>query len=312
MKSVGIVSTGSYVPEKILSNSDLEAMVDTSDEWIVSRTGIRERHIASEEEWPADMAVQAAKNCLSSAQDMKPELIISSCGTAEKLFPSQSCTIASRLNLDHIAAFDINAACTGMVCALSVAQAMLQNSTYSTALLTASEKMSSFVDYTDRSSCVLFGDGASAMLVSTENYDHELIATDVGVDPTGSEYLGMGHRYKSPHFWQDGQKLFRYSVEKVSAMIERLMEKAGFENDGRLRIIPHQANRRIIQSIAERIKIPLERFILNMDKYGNTSSASVGIAMHEACKNNTLKKGDSVLLATFGAGFTWAGAAIQW
>ena len=310
MKKVGLLVTGSYAPERRLTNSDLEKMVDTTDEWITTRTGIKERRIAADNEHASDMAVAAARDCLGKT-DLRPDLLICSTATAERACPFQASIVANRLNLTNLGAFDLNAVCSGLVYSVVVAKSMIQAGPYRNVLVTASEKMSMLTDYTDRSSCVLFGDGAAALLLSSERPEHEILATELGLDATGSDYVIMGGR-EDYYFRQDGRKVFKFAVTVLGEVIERLLRASGASKNDDFYVVPHQANYRILESAAREKNIPVERFICNIDRYGNTSSASIGLALDEAVKEGRFKKGDLVLLVGFGGGLSWAGAAIHW
>ncbi|MBN1596388.1 ketoacyl-ACP synthase III [candidate division FCPU426 bacterium] len=311
MTKIGLLSIGAFVPEQKLTNQDLEKMVDTTDDWIVQRTGIRERRIAPKDMHASDMALEAARNCLRDT-DITPDLFVASSGTSEKSCPYQASIVANRLKLKKPACFDINATCSGLVYGLAVASSMMAAAQYQYGLVTASEKMSLFTNYRDRRSCILFGDGAAAILLSKENWEHELLAVELGSDPEGFEFVTMGAREGDPYFWQDGQKIFRFAVNTISRLIDALKVKAGLEEQDHFYIVPHQANLRIAQAVADRKNIPMDRFIMNIEKYGNTSSASIGLALEEAWRNNRFKKGDTIFLIGFGGGLSWAGAAIRW
>src|SRR5690554_703323 len=310
MKKVGLLATGSYTPERKLTNSDLEKMVDTTDEWITTRTGIKERRIAADNEYSSDMAAKAARDCLGKV-NLRPDLLISSTATAERACPYQASIVANRLNLTNLGAFDLNAACSGLVYSLAVAKSMIQTGPYRNILITASEKMSMLTDYTDRASCILFGDGAAALMLSSEQPEHEILATELGLDATGSDYVIMGGR-EDYYFRQDGRKVFKFAVTIMGEVIERLLSESGASKNDDFYIIPHQANYRILESAARESKLPQDRFICYIDHYGNTSSASIGLALDEAEKEGRFKKGDLVLLIGFGGGLSWAGAAIRW
>ncbi len=310
MKKVGLLATGSYAPERKLTNSDLEKMVDTTDEWITTRTGIKERRIAADNEYASDMAAAAARDCLAKV-DLRPDLLISSTATAERACPFQASIVANRLNLTNLGAFDLNAVCSGLVYSVVVAKSMIQAGPYRNILITASEKMSMLTDYTDRASCVLFGDGAAALMLSSERPEHEIIATELGLDATGSDYVIMGGR-EDYYFRQDGRKVFKFAVTIVGEVINRLLRESGANKNDDFYVVPHQANHRILEAAAHEINVPMERFICNIDRYGNTSSASIGLALDEAVREGRFKKGDLVLLVGFGGGLTWAGAAIRW
>lgn len=310
-KKVGIAALGSYVPEKILTNADLEKMVETNNEWIVTRTGIEERRIAPDEMHASGLATEAARSCLSRTP-LKPDLLISSSGSNEMKYPYQASLVAHRLNLSGLAAFDMNAGCSGMVYSLAIAYSMIQAGPYQNALITAAEKMSEYVNYTDRASCILFGDAASAVLLSTEQPEHELLTFELGTDPTGSPLVVMGGKGDDFYFRQDGRNVFKFAVNKIEELVMVLKERVGVKDDRRLFVVPHQANMRIIQAAIEKTKIPAEQFVCNIHKYGNTSSATIGLALDEAEKDGRFQKGDLVLLIGFGAGLSWAGAAVEW
>jgi len=311
MTRLGWLAMGAFVPEPRLTNQDLEKMVDTTDAWIVQRTGIRERRIAPRNMHPSDMAVAAARNCLQGL-GIRPDLVIASSGSCERIYPYQASIVANRLGLKDLPAFDISAACSGSVYSLAIASSLMTTAGYRNALLTASEKMSAFTDYKDRRSCILFGDGASAMLLSRENWEHELLATEMGCDPGGCDLVTMGEREGNPHFWQDGQKVFKFAVTIISQLADRLREKAGLGEKDSFYIVPHQANLRVLQAVADLRKMPMDRFVTNIERYGNTSSASIGLALEEAGRTGRFQKGDYVFLIGFGGGLSWAGAALRW
>lgn len=311
MKKIGIRSIGAFVPENKLTNFDLEKMVDTTDEWIVQRTGIRERRKAPDSMNPPDMAYEAAKKCLQ-AGNARPELFVASCETGEALLPYQASIISQKLNLGSLACFDINAACSGLVYAMAIASAMMRDMGYKYSLVTAAEKMTAFTDYTDRKSCVLFGDGAAALLLASEDFEHEIIATEIGCDTTGAEYITMGARTGNPYFWQDGQKVFKFAVQTIAMMVDKLKQKAGLADDDEFYVVPHQANLRMMENAAKSLKIPMERFVMCIEHYGNTASASIGLALEEAWKAGRFKKGDNIFLIGFGGGLSYAGAVLKW
>jgi 3-oxoacyl-[acyl-carrier-protein] synthase III len=308
---IGLLSIGAFVPSQKLTNQDLEKMVDTTDDWIVQRTGIRERRIAPKDLHASDMALAAVGNCLRD-RSVIPDLLVSSSGTHEKSCPYLASVVANRLNFKNLAAVDINATCSGLVYGLAIASSLMTTAAYKYGLVTASEKMSMFTNYQDRRSCILFGDGAAAILLSSENGEHEILATELGCDPGGSDFVKMGDREGDPYFWQDGQKVFRFGVNIINQLINRLKEKSGLTDQDTFYIVPHQANLRIVQAVSDHRNIPMDRFIMNIDKYGNTSSASIGLALEEAWRNNRFKKGDYVFLIGFGGGLSWAGASIRW
>jgi 3-oxoacyl-[acyl-carrier-protein] synthase III len=311
MTPIGLARIGAFVSDNRLTNQDLEKKVDTTDEWILRRTGIRERRIAPPGMHASEMATAAARACLAGS-DAQPGLVVASCGTAEQSSPYQASIIAHHLNLSRVAAFDLNAACSGLVYGLAVASSLMQTAGYSHALVTAGEKMSMFTDYQDRKSCVLFGDGAAAILLATENWEHELLHTELDCDPSGAYYVQMGDREGSPFFRQDGPKVFKFAVNTLHQMLDRLLQRCGVGEKETFHVIPHQANLRMIEAVAEQRNLPMERFVMNIDRYGNTSSASIGLALEEAWKTDRFQKGDYVFLIGFGGGLSRAGAAIRW
>ncbi|HYH02079.1 MAG TPA: beta-ketoacyl-ACP synthase III [Bacillota bacterium] len=309
--TVGITSIGSYVPEKRLTNADLEKMVETNDEWITTRTGIKERRIAGDELNASDLAVEAARNCLTGVE-VKPDFLISSCGTSERKFPYQASIVANRLQLTGLAAFDLNAGCSGLIFSMATGYSLMQTGIYHNVLVTAAEKMTDYVDYSDRSSCILFGDGASAVLLSTEQPEHNIVTFELGTDATGYDQVILGGKGPDFYFRQDGRNVFKFAVNKVEELVTVFKERIGFKDSNRLHIIPHQANLRIIQAAADKLKIAQDKFICNIHKYGNTSSASIGLALDEACREGRFQKGDFIFMIGFGAGLSWAGAVIEW
>jgi 3-oxoacyl-[acyl-carrier-protein] synthase-3 len=313
MTRVGIRAIGAFVPEKVLDNAALERIVDTTDAWITERTGIKERRVAAADVLSHDLATEAARRCLEGGST-RPDVLISSTATPGRLCPYQACIIANRLKLGPLPAFDINAACTGMIYGLGLAKSLLESSAgaYQNILVTAGEKMTMFADYTDRATCVLFGDGASALLVSSECVEHELLHVELGTDPTGADYVTLGAWNGERLFRQDGRQVYRFAVTIMNKLIDRLMAHCNVKPNDRYWIIPHQANLRIMQAVAESKKIPFDRFITNIEKYGNTSSASIGLALEEAWREGRFEKGDLLFLIGFGGGLSWAGAAIRW
>ncbi|HEY8464990.1 MAG TPA: beta-ketoacyl-ACP synthase III [Bacillota bacterium] len=309
-KPVGIVAAGSYVPEKRLTNADLEKMVATSDEWITTRTGIKERRIAGAE-LVADLATAASRNCLNGT-GIRPDFLIASSGTTERKFPYLGSIIANRLQLTGLGALDLNAGCSGLVYSMAVAYGLMQTGTYHNVLITAAEKMTDYVDFSDRSSCILFGDGASALLLSTQQTDHQILTFELGTDATGYDQVVMGGPDADFYFRQEGRSVFKFAVNKVEELVTLFKERLGLRDYKRLHIIPHQANIRIIEAAADKLKIPLDKFVCNIHKYGNTSSASIGLVLQEGWQEGRFQTGDFLFLIGFGAGLSWAGAVVRW
>ncbi|MEK7339505.1 MAG: beta-ketoacyl-ACP synthase III [Candidatus Rhabdochlamydia sp.] len=318
-----IISTGSYLPKKILSNSDLEKMVDTSDEWIVSRTGMKERRLAAADEPTSEMGFQAAKKAIEKAGiDVEEiELILFATLTPDYPFPSTACLIQARLGAFNAAAVDLQAACTGYIYALSQAKAYIESGMYRSILVVASEKLSSIVNYQDRATCVLFGDGAAACIVAAEGKGLFISDICLGADGRLAELLIIpaGGSKKpasietvqaSQHYLQmEGKELFKHAVRRMEMAASRCLERASLKKEQIKWLIPHQANMRIIEAIAKRFDVPMERVFLTLHKYGNTSASSVGIALDELLKEKDVEEGDNILLVAFGAGLTW-GATI--
>lgn len=318
-----IISTGSYLPKRVLSNSDLEKMVDTSDEWIFSRTGMKERRLAEADEPTSEMGFQAAKKAIEKAgiNVEEIELILFATLTPDYPFPSTACLIQARLGAFNAAAVDLQAACTGYIYALSQAKAYIESGMYRSILIVASEKLSSIVNYQDRATCVLFGDGAAASIVAAEGKG--LLISDVclGADGRLAELLiipaggskkpaSMETIQANQHYLQmEGKELFKHAVRRMEMAASRCLERASLKKEQIKWLIPHQANMRIIEAIAKRFDVPMERVFLTLHKYGNTSASSVGIALDELLQEKDLREEDRILLVAFGAGLTW-GATI--
>lgn len=325
-RTVSIIGTGSYVPERILSNADLEKMVDTSDEWIVSRTGIRERRIAAENEFTSDMAVKAAQRAIEQAGITVEELdlIIVATVSPDMFFPSTACLVQRQLKARRAACFDISAACSGFVYALEVAQQFITSHTANTVLVIGADKLSNLVDWTDRNTCVLFGDGAGAAILRSRTGSHGVITTNMGSDGDFADILSIpGGACRMPPtpavieqrlntMKMSGKEVYKQAVNAMLTAARTALEQSGLKAEDLACIIPHQANMRIIEAIADRMGLPLDRFLVNLDRYGNTSAAAVAIALDEANRTGRMKIGDYVLLVVFGGGLTWASSVIQW
>ncbi len=321
-----IVATGSYLPERVLTNSDLEKMIDTSDEWIQERTGIKERRIADEKDAASDLAYEAAKAAFKKT-DIKPkdiDLIIVATVTGDMPFPATGCHLQHKLGLKKAAAFDINAACSGFLYGLSVADGFIRSSTYKRILLVGSEILSRITDWEERTTCVLFGDGAGAVILEATSEDRGIISTHIRSDGSMWELLnlpGGGSRYpaskdsmkKRMHFIKmKGNETFKVAVRTLESLVRKTLEENKVKASQLALLIPHQANLRIIQATAERLEIPMEKVFVNIDKYGNTSAASIPIALDEAVRQGRIRDGDFLLLEAFGGGLTWASALIKW
>ncbi len=326
IKSVGITGIGYSVPEKIVTNADLEKIVDTSDEWIVERTGIRERRIAAEGVSTSALAAEAALKALADAK-LSPEdidLIIVGSASPDMLFPSTACLVQAKIGAKNAGAFDLSAACSSFVYGMSVGSQMIATGIYKHVLVIGAEVLSKIIDWQDRNTCVLFGDGAGAAVLSEVEPGYGILGIDLGADGTGADALLVpagGTRMPASaetvanhqHFvHMNGPEVFRFATKVMGASAIRAMEHAGVTSDEVDWLIPHQANTRIIQSAAKRLHVPMEKVIVNVDRYGNTSSASIPIALAEARDQGKIKKGDTLVLVGFGGGLTWAGCVLKW
>ncbi|MDD4894726.1 MAG: ketoacyl-ACP synthase III [Candidatus Omnitrophica bacterium] len=325
MRKVGIVGVGEYLPQRVLTNADLEKLVDTSDEWITTRTGIKERRLASGDEAVSDLAINAAKEALANAH-LNPEeldLIIIATITPDMQFPSVASIVQNALSAKTAVAFDISAACAGFVYALSIAQQFIGLGTYKIALVVGAEKLSSVTDWQDRNTCVLFGDGAGACILK-EVKSGGIISTYLGCDgsklellnlPAGGSRLPASHETVNArqHFLKmQGNELFKIAVKTMTDAAEKVLKQAGLKFSDVDLIIPHQANSRIIMAVGKRLGLSEDKIFLNIEKYGNMSSASTATALVEAVKEGRVKKGDIVLLDSFGAGLVWGACVIKW
>ncbi len=328
MPSTVILGTGSYAPERILSNAELSKMVDTSDEWIRTRSGIRERRIAAPGEATSDMAVQAAKRALLDAGLKADEidLVVVATVTPDMLMPSCACLVQHKLGVPTSAAcFDLNAACSGFVYALDTVCAMVASGRYKKALLIGVEKLSAVVDWQDRTTCVLFGDGAGAAVVGLSPEEGKgLIGTRLGSFGEGAELLyiprGGTSAPSTPEsiaardhcIRMKGKEVFKLAVRAMDEAARDILEQYHFRADQISLVIPHQANLRIIEALSEYLELPMERFFVNVERYGNTSAASIPLALDEARRTGRIKSGDLTMLVAFGAGLTYGSALVRW
>jgi 3-oxoacyl-[acyl-carrier-protein] synthase-3 len=323
---VEIVSTGRYLPERVMTNEDLERLVDTSDEWIRERTGIRERRIACSEMGAAEMGAAAARIAMERA-DVKPgelDLIVVSTATPDRLLPSTACDVQALLGASNAAAFDIDAACSGFLYALSVAEGYLAAGRGEIALVVSTEKMSAIVDWTDRSTCVLFGDGAGAAVVKRSENGRGVVSSFMRSDGTLAELLwrpGGGAKVpfdakvleeRSHLVKMAGREVFKAAVRSMAEAADQALQRAGLTGEDVDLLIPHQANIRIIEATAKYANIPMEKVYVNVDRYGNMSSATLPIALDEAIEEGRVKPGANILMVAFGAGFTWASTVMRW
>lgn len=325
-----IIGTGSYMPEKILTNDDLSKIVETSDEWITSRTGIRERRIAAEDQATSDLAAEASRRAMSAA-GVSPEeidLIVVATVTPDMFFPSTACFVQKKIGAKNAVCFDVSAACSGFLYALQVARHFLNAGTRATALVIGAEKLSTLINWQDRNTCVLFGDGAGAVIIRAEDPSKDapgrVLSTVMGSDGSLTDVLkvpGGGsacpitpeNALSRPNtIHMEGRETFKHAVTRMCQASEQALEQAGLKKEDIDMVIPHQANARIIGAIADRLGLPIEKTFMNLDKYGNTSAATIPVALDEAHRQGKIKRGDVVLLVAFGGGFTWASSVVRW
>ncbi|EHQ62335.1 3-oxoacyl-(acyl-carrier-protein) synthase III [Paenibacillus dendritiformis C454] len=326
LRSVGIIGTGKYVPERVLTNEDLEKMVDTSDEWIVTRTGIKERRIAAEHEATSDLAYHAAQEALKAAgiTAEQLDLIVVTTVTPDMTFPSTACLLQERLGAKRAAAFDLSAACSGFIYGLANASNFIAMGTYQYALVVGAECLSRITDYTDRNTCILFGDGAGAAVLGPVAEGRGFQSFELGADGSGKELLkleGGGSRHPASHqtvddklhyLYMNGREVFKFAVRVMGNAADEALKKAGKMKEDIDLLIPHQANTRIIHAAIERLNLPEEKCVINLPKYANTSAASIPLALAEAVEEGRVKEGDTLLLVGFGGGLTWSASVIQW
>jgi 3-oxoacyl-[acyl-carrier-protein] synthase-3 len=321
-----IISTGIYLPDRVLTNADLERMVDTTNDWILSRTGIRERRIADKDEFTSDMGARAAEQAIQLAGlDPKViDLIIVATCTPDNAFPSTACYIQHKIGATRAAAFDIQAACSGFLYALVTADQFISGGVYRTVLVIGAEKLSSVVNWQDRNTCVLFGDGAGAVILQHRPGARGLLAYDLGADGAQTEILSIpasGCRQpitpevldqQLQYLQMSGKEVFKYAVTAMNQSAEACLERAGCKPEQLRWIIPHQANFRIVDAVAQRLNVSMEHFIINLDRYGNTSAACMPICLHETAVAGKLDRGDLLLMVAFGGGLTWASVVLEW
>jgi 3-oxoacyl-[acyl-carrier-protein] synthase-3 len=321
-----ITGTGSYAPKKVITNHDLEKLVDTSDQWITERTGIRERRVVEKGETTSDLAYEASKRALKaaglSAQDL--DLILVATVTPDTFLPSLSCVLQAKLGAKKAAAFDIYAACSGFIYGLAVAQAFIKSEMYSTILLVGAEALSRFTDWEDRNTCVIFGDGAGAAILQRHVGKRGVLSTHLHSDGTFGDFItvpGGGALHppsrdtvqKKMHFIKmKGNETFKVAVRALEDVVQEALEYNKVKAEDIDLLIPHQANLRIIQAMAQRLNMPMEKVVVTIDKYGNTSAASIPMALDEAVRDGRIKENDLILFEAFGGGLTWASALLRW
>jgi len=326
MLSVGIVGTGSYIPEKVLTNAELEKLVDTNDEWIVSRTGIKERHVVDPDTPVSELCYQAALRALEDAK-VSPEeldLVIVATITPDYVFPATAGLVAERLGAKRAAAFDMQAACTGFLYGVSTAAQFIATGMYKTALVIGAETLSKILNWEDRGTCILFGDGAGAAVLQSVEDGYGFLGYELGTDGSGGKLLSMpggGSMYpatletieKKMHtIHMAGNEVFKFAVRIMGETALKALEKAGLQKEDIDCLIPHQANIRIVDSAVKRLGIDPEKVVVNLDRYGNMSAASIPVALDEAARGGRLKYGDILVMVGFGAGLTWGAAVLKW
>ncbi|PBS13679.1 3-oxoacyl-ACP synthase [Lysobacteraceae bacterium NML93-0792] len=318
-----IAGTGSYLPEKVLTNDDLSKIVDTNDEWIAARTGIRERHIAAEGETTSDLAFHAATRAMEAAGVAASEidLIIVGTTTPDIIFPSTACLLQARLGANGCGAFDVNAACSGFLFALSVADKFIKSGDAKTVLVVGAETLTRMVDWTERTTCVLFGDGAGAVVLKADT-ETGILSTHLHADGAKKELLwnpvGVsvgfkeGEKNAGVRINMAGSDVFKYAVKALDSVVEETLTANGLDRHDIDWLIPHQANLRIIEATAKRLDMPMDRVVVTVDRHGNTSSGSVPLALDEAVRSGRVQRGQLVLLEAFGGGFTWGSALLRY
>ena len=325
-RPVHIVGTGSYVPDRILTNADVEKIVDTTDEWITTRTGIKERRIAPDWMCTSDMAAEAARRAMDQASVRAEEinLIICATITPDMPFPATACLIQQKIGAKRSAAFDMEAACSGFLYGLEIGQQFITSGTYDTVLVVGAEKLSTIIDWQDRSTCVLFGDGAGAAILRSRGNEHGILTTSMGADGSQADILLMpagGARYPASkesvsagmHYLKmAGKEVYKHAVTAMQTAAEEALRKCNLTIADIKCVIPHQANIRILEALADRIGAPMDKLYVNLHRYGNISAASVAIALDEAAREGRFQRGDFILLVVFGSGLTWASCVIQW
>jgi len=325
-RTCSITGVGSYLPAKILTNAQLEKMVDTSDEWITTRTGIKSRRQAAKDEFTSDMAAHAAQRAMKKAGVTADQidLIIVATITPDMPFPATACIVQQKIGARRAAAFDLEAACSGFIYGLEIGQQFIMSRTYDTVLVIGAEKLSSIVDWKDRNTCVLFGDGAGAAVLQSRPNSHGLLTAVMGADGSKGSLLHMpggGSRCpasadsvaaKLHYLRMDGRETFKNAVQAMYHAAQEALRRCELDISKIKCVIPHQANRRIIDAVGKRLGATPEQLFINLDRYGNTSAASVAIALDEAVSSGKIQRGDLILMMVFGAGLTWGAAVIEW
>lgn len=322
----GVLGTGFYVPDNVLTNADLERMVNTNDEWITERTGIKERRFVDEGVPVSSIAMNAAQNALddSGVSASELDMIIVATFTSDMRIPTTSCLLQHRLGATNAAAFDLSAACSGFTYAMAMASQFVENGTYKNILVIGAETLSKYTNYEDRNTCILFGDGAGAAVIGRVEEGYGILSFDLGSDGAGGEFIKMPSsgslcpvtaetiENKENLIYMDGKAVYKFAIHCMGDTIEKSLEKIGMSKSDIDWFVPHQANIRIIQSAAKRFSMPMDKVIVNIHKYGNMSAASIPVALAEAAKEKKFKKGDIIALSGFGAGLTWGSCILRW
>ncbi|MCJ7840369.1 ketoacyl-ACP synthase III [Lederbergia sp. NSJ-179] len=307
--SAGIIGIGKYSPDRIVTNKDLEKMMDTSDEWIRTRTGIEERRIAADDIDTSDMACEAAKEALHDAGVLPEEidLVMVATVTPDQPFPTVSCILQDRLGCRNAAAMDLSAACAGFMYGMITAKQFIETGSYKNILVVGTEKLSKITDWSDRNTAVLFGDGAGAVVIGTVSEGRGILSFELGADGSGGKFL-----YQDQYIRMNGREVFKFAVRKMGDASENVIEKAGLTKEDVDFLIPHQANIRIMEASRERLELPDEKMSKTIQKYGNTSSASIPLSLYDDLKAGKIKDDDVVVMVGFGGGLTWGAIALKW
>jgi len=321
MPNSRITGTGSYLPEKILTNADIEKMVDTTDEWIVTRTGIKERHIAADDQVVSDLALEASLRAIAAAGIEKEsiDLIIVATTTPDRIFPSTACLLQDKLNVHGSAAFDVQAVCSGFVYALGIADKFIRSGSHKCVLVVGAETLSRIIDWKDRSTCILFGDGAGAVIVEASDKPG-IISSHLHADGQYKELLtvpsGISQRVEDvlrgeAYMQMQGSEVFKVAVNTLGQIVDETLEANNIKKSDIDWLVPHQANIRIISATAKKLSMPMDRVVVTVDRHGNTSAASIPLALDEAVRDGRIKPGEMVLMEAFGGGFTWGSVLLK-
>ena len=317
MKHSRIAGTGSYLPERILTNAELERSIDTTDEWIFTRTGIRERHIVAEGQFTSDMALEAAKNAIKAANiDIQSiDLIVLATTTPDRIFPSTACLLQQKLGIINCPAFDLQAVCSGFVYALATADNFIKAGAAKCVLVVGAEAMSRITDWTDRSNCILWGDGAGAVILQASD-DQGILSTHLHANGNYADMLtvpqGVSNQEGSKTILMEGNAVFKMAVNTLDAIVDDTLAANGLEKSDVDWLVPHQANIRILQSTAKKLGMSMDRVVTTVDKHGNTSAASIPLALDVAVRDGRIKRGETILMEAFGGGFTWGSVLMKY